>query len=75
MTRDEAIEKARVPFGSGTNYLVDALAALGVIKLDEPKTPEDELLEALIDVNDDFGLDPNDVLTAIKSSGLKVVRA
>ncbi len=50
MTRDEAIEvfdrNTNIHDRSDTPRWVDRLAALGVLKLDEPKTVEQRLAEA-----------------------------
>lgn len=49
MTRDEA--KAKItPWQVGVgldNWLVNALTSLGVLKLDEPKSPRDKFKEAM----------------------------
>ena len=70
MTRDEAITKA-VP------ALVDALVALGLLKLDEPKTVEQRLDEA-VRARHDMGaiyLTSANVMATVKSAGLKIVEA
>ena len=51
MTRDEALQILRVPHdGNFTESLVDALVALVILKLDEPKTAEDIFREAIGEV-------------------------
>lgn len=80
MTRDEAIgTQMRVYFNQGVpsgraeaiaTDQIDSWVALGILKLDEPKSAEDELREKL-------GRDiwsANAVLYAIDQIGLKVVR-
>lgn len=54
---------------------VDGYVALGILKLEEPKTPEAELQEALENEDDHYGLSTEQVLAAITRLGLKVVRA
>jgi hypothetical protein len=50
MTRDEAIATVETIWGGGrkaATHQIDTLAALGLLTLDEPKTPEDRFWDAL----------------------------
>lgn len=82
MTRDEAIsELKRLPHkvDHGSDYikasiLVDGLVALGLLKLDEPKTAEQKLHDAVVT----WGLERAkyaDLPRYLKAAGLKVVEA
>ena len=77
MTRDEAVERLKATrMGAGlAGKWVDRLSALGILELDEPKNPNDELLDAMIKASDDFGLDAKDVVDIMDRLNLKVVRA
>lgn len=75
MTRDEAVDvacKAKLPWNSSEQMLVDTLAGLGLLKLDEPKTPEQMLRDVLPREGYVWGPSIPDV---IASAGLRVVRA
>jgi hypothetical protein len=80
MTREEAVEilnnldDGKLTHGMASKW-VNRLSALGILKLDERKTPEEEIRTALNSIDDEFGLDADDVFHAIRSSSLKVVRA
>lgn len=80
MTRDEAIriyEKA-VPFSTKAGHFIDLYIALGILKVEEPaspQTPTDKFAEAFraMDVADRRYL--MQVLGVIKNAGLKIVEA
>jgi hypothetical protein len=76
MTRDEAIAKVKIVYDPSklTNppaFIVDALASLGILKLDEPMSPEEKLALVLgaTNIRDSLGT----VMRAIESAGLKIV--
>ena len=77
MTRGKAIATVAVSLGCHTEaaaHHVDALVALGILKLDEPKTAEEKANTALIDAG--FGVRSRDIIrAAIHKAGLRIVEA
>lgn len=47
MTRDEAFKIVKPMYGGGTDEILDIWQSLGVLKLDEPKSPETEFLDEM----------------------------
>lgn len=83
MTRDEAIECLWVPsppqswaVGKGDAAdMVDRLAALGVLTLDEPKCPTERAVDAMFSLGVIHGgmITPRHAIQAIASAGLKIM--
>lgn len=78
MTRDEAIDlamKAREKWGGGSSeyWLVIALEALGVLKIDEPKpnTIYGKINDAMAKVTSTTA--PSDIRLAFEDAGLEIV--
>ena len=85
MTREDAI---KIVIGTTNNTLpwrtnvVDALIALGILKLDEPRTVEDEAIRALYHLPlGDYSPMPHlnatgveNILNRLKECGLKIVK-
>ena len=73
MTRDEAVDKVVEP-DAGYDFqfaLIDSLVALGILKLDEPKSPVARLCEALGGDADGNG---GSILSAgLRKANLKIV--
>lgn len=71
MTRDEAIEKAVAAhqFGNPVCAFVDMAEALGMLKLDEPKTIAQRVYAAIGDESWTRGT----ILGALARAGLKIV--
>jgi hypothetical protein len=69
MTRDEAIKIQR---RHGPTQLIDILADLGVLKLDEPKST-DELFKDAMTRHGFYISVADQVLGALKAAGLKIV--
>jgi hypothetical protein len=75
MTRDEAaniVFELAADTSQATGF-VDTLAALGVLKFDEPKSPWDRAVDALFERAEGGMLTPRHALAAIISAGLKIV--
>jgi hypothetical protein len=79
MTRDEAMAKVFEAIHDGDlngPMLVDALAALGVLKLDEPVSPSMRARVAIANAYGDNGyLTLELVMGALSAAGLRIVEA
>lgn len=78
MTRDEAVaiaKKSKDDWGGGSSelWLVNALVALGMLKLDEPKSPITEFIDAMR--NEGIYLTDLSVRRALGAAGLKIALA
>lgn len=79
MTRDEAIAKIAsvIPAAEAepqaTADWVDALAALGLLKLDEPKCANERAVDALFERASAGMITPRHAIDAITEAGLKIV--
>lgn len=73
MTRDEAIAiilRRHENGGSWEERSIDVLVALGILNLEDPKSPEEKLTAALERTN--IGSRGETVLRAIEAAGLKL---
>jgi hypothetical protein len=78
MTFDEAhalAVKAKEKWGGGSSeaWLINVLNALGVIKLDEPKSSPEALVCEVLASMQVYGLRQRQFLDGLASAGLKVV--
>lgn len=76
MTREEAIEiierKAPgCPTSIGAKCWADTFAALGMLKLDKPKVPEERFLTELVKMG--IGINTSVIWLAADRAGLKIV--
>lgn len=72
MTRDEAVKAIRLSdrhYDTWEEMWIDRLVALGILKLDEPKSATEKFKDALIDQ----GWSPQGVDDAIRQAGVKIV--
>lgn len=75
MTRDEAIQRLvdkNEPYAHAA-LLVDNLAALGILKLDEPKSAESRFREAFSHLSKPAQCSADNVWEIIHNSGLRIV--
>jgi hypothetical protein len=77
MTRDKAISIVKKSLFTPTDAmrLVDALADLGLLKLEEPPSPDDLAIKALMDTYHCSHPSAEQYVLAIKAAGLKIVEA
>ena len=77
MTRDEAVAIAKKSrdWGSGSSefWLVNALAALGVLKLDGTKGPNQRAIDAMFRVCEGGVLTPRVAMSVIEAAGLQII--
>lgn len=73
MTREEAIEKIEAAGIAWSEELVEALLALGILKLYEPKSVNERAIDALFKFGERGLITPRHALEAITAAGLKIV--